>query len=478
MIFGCSRLGKALRVRAGRRAVRWLVPLCSVCSLAAASADLRLIDAVKHQDKAAVRTLVKQVDVNAAYGDGSTALHWAAHWDDVDTVDLLIQKGARVDIGNDLGVTPLSLACTNRSAQIVTRLLAAGANPNHATSTGETPVMTCARTGNVEAMESLLTHGADVNAAESRHGQTALMWAATYRHAAVVQALIEHGANIQARTRVTEHRVSTGIVAPPAGASGVWMNKGGFTPLLFAARQGDAETGQLLLRAGANVNDADGAGNSALVVASYSDNSEFAALLLEHGADAHSAGAGYTALHTAILRGNLDLMKQLLAHGADPNARITKPTEVRRFTQDFEFSARLVGATPYLLAAKYGEPDMMRALAAAGADTRATMPDGTTALLFAAGSSATGLAGQIWSDRRERTLPSEEAVAAWQHDDSTLRSVQAAVDLGGDVNAANQDGLTAYAAAAGKDLKPVMQYLLEKGANPAEPPAKRRRPPA
>src|SRR6058998_1219848 len=101
--------------------------LIAVTGLGAAS-DLRLIQAVRSNDIAAVRALLKQrVDVNAAQGDGATALHWAAHLDQLAIADLLIRSGARVDSANDLGATPLHLACTNRAAPMVERLLAAGA---------------------------------------------------------------------------------------------------------------------------------------------------------------------------------------------------------------------------------------------------------------------------------------------------------------------------------------------------------------
>ena len=70
-----------------------------------------------------MRALLKQhVDVNAAQGDGTTALHWAADLDNLTIADLLIRAGARVDAANDLGATPLHLACTNRSAAMVDRL--------------------------------------------------------------------------------------------------------------------------------------------------------------------------------------------------------------------------------------------------------------------------------------------------------------------------------------------------------------------
>ena len=157
----------------------WMASLLSVAGFAAANSDLRLVEAVEKGDQAAVRSLLQQrADVNAPQADGSTALAWAAHRDDLETADLLIRAGANVNAPNDYGVTPLSLACTNRNATLVEKLLKAGANPNAAMWTGETPLMTCARTGNVAAVKSLLAGKADVSVKETRRGQTALMWAA------------------------------------------------------------------------------------------------------------------------------------------------------------------------------------------------------------------------------------------------------------------------------------------------------------
>ena len=102
---------------------RWIGPLVLVASVAAAATDLRLVDAVKNRDRAAARALLTQkIDVNIAQPDGATALHWAAHWDDLDTAELLIRARAQVNATNDFGVTPLSLACTNGSAAMVDKL--------------------------------------------------------------------------------------------------------------------------------------------------------------------------------------------------------------------------------------------------------------------------------------------------------------------------------------------------------------------
>src|SRR6267142_289296 len=111
----------------GLRTKTWItwamVPLLGALSYAAPADDLRLVDAVKNRDRAAVRSLMEQqVNVNAAQPDGTTALAWAANRDDLETADLLIRAGADVNKANDYGVTPLSLACTNRSALMVERL--------------------------------------------------------------------------------------------------------------------------------------------------------------------------------------------------------------------------------------------------------------------------------------------------------------------------------------------------------------------
>ena len=428
--------------------------------------DLRLVEAVERRDARAIESLLKdRADVNAAQPDGATALHWAAHWDDRAVAERLVRAGAKADAANDLGVTPLALACENGSAAMVEILLGAGANPNAKLHSGQTPLMTAARSGNVAVVKALVGRGADVTAKELTHGQTALMWAVANGHAAVVRALVEAGADVQARSEVRPRVVHTGNRFGDRNESrGVaTIDLGGFTPMLFAARQGDLETGRILLRAGAKANDVAASGASALVVAAHSGHGKFAALLVEHGADVNAAGAGYSALHAAILRGDAELVGVLLARGANVNAPIEKGTPSRYYSRDWALNGTaLVGATPLWQAARYGDVRIMRQLVAAGANPRFTVADGSTLLLAAVAANS----GFGTGDRRERYLgPGDIAPTPQENERVTHAAAAAAIELGADINATNQAGDTALHVAASQALDSVAQFLVEKGAN-------------
>ena len=427
-------------------------------SAAAAPADLRLIQAVKNRDVESVRGLLKhRIDVNATQGDGATALHWAAHRDDLAIADLLIRSGARVNVANDVGTTPLHLACTNRSAPMVERLLAAGANPKATLTGGEDVLMTCARAGDARSVGALLVHGADVNAREHEHQQTALMWAVAERHPDVVRLLIEARADIRARS-LTYAQTVVGEQTQRAGREELnyTVLRGGATPLLLAARVGDDESARLLVKAGADANDSQPDHVSALVLAAHSGHGSVAALLLEHGADPNASGSGYTALHAAILRSDLDLVKALLARGANPDLRMTKGTPMRRDTTDWNLPATLIGTSPYLLAARFLEPDIMTALVAGGANPGLTMPNGATAVMLAAGMGSSRTA----SRRGIETIDFGKV----EPESRARETVAAAVGLGGDVHAASQTGDTALHVAAALGYDTVVQFLVERGA--------------
>ena len=459
-----------MRVSAVCRVLAGLILLLSV-SVRAQAPDLRLVNAVRHGDQAAVRTLLKEpVDVNVRQPDGATALHWAAYLDDLDTAALLLDAGALPDAANELGATPLYLACENGNAALVRLLLAAGAPSDAVLPSGETVLMTAARTGSVGAVTALLAHGADANARETTEEQTALMWAVAQRHAGVVGALIEAGADVHARSRVRS--VATASSPRTGAAEGVTViEEGGFTPLLFAARQGDLAAARHLLAAGADANETAPSGTSALVVAAHSGHGELAAWLLGKGADPNSTGAGYTPLHAAILKGDAELASALLAHGADPNARLAHGTPHARYGKLFAVEMRLSGATPFFLAAKYAQADIMRRLAAAGADLRAGLDGGVTPLMAAAGMLTPGFI-QAGNDRRGRAIDTAEMELALRQDpdrrglmNSGIEAVKAAVELGADVNAANESGDTTLHLAAHHGFNTVVRYLVSQGAD-------------
>lgn len=433
----------------------------AIAGIAAGSSDFRLIEAIRDRDHEAVRTLLAQeVDVNAREGDGATALHWAVVRGDAEVVDALLGAGADVNAANDYGVTPLTLACTNRNATVVGRLLEAGANPDAATSMGETPLMTCARTGAADALEALLDHGVgNIDAREKSHGQTALMWAAAQENPDAVRVLLAHGADAGARSDSHLLPVSLGDGNP---FEQYFMEpQRGSTPLLFAARNGRTANARLLLDAGADVNEAAPNGQSALVIASFSGQGELAAFLLERGANPNAAAAGYTALHTAVSRGDLKLVRALSAHGADPNARLDRGSRQQRNLNWYGLSGALAGATPFWLAAKYAEIEIMEFLAAAGADPLlAPYGNGITPLMAAAGAGWTTRS----SNRRDQGIGVDAArLLVLAGERATWEGTRLALELGNDVNATDFSGNTALHAAVRLAYPTVVDLLVDHG---------------
>ena len=312
----------------------------------------------------------------------------------------LLAAGADAESVNRYGVTPLALAAESGEPAVVGALLAAGADPNTATPAGETVLMAAARTGRVPVLDLLLAAGATVDATESWRGQTALMWAAAEGNADAIARLLAAGAAVEARS------------------------SGGLTPLLFAVREGRIDATRALLSGGADVNaginnTTAGTGSytpaatghtSPLALAIINAHYELAALLLDAGADANAYDARGSLLHAlAWIRrpgsgrppaqtGNLDsldLARRLLAEGADPNVRI--------FWQEIAFEVDLgivkpppnisvgrnyisfIGATPFYLAAKHADLDLMKLLVDYGADPLTPTAQGVTPLMAAAG---------------------------------------------------------------------------------------------
>jgi uncharacterized protein len=443
-----------------------LIPFVLAASLMGATAGRPpLIEAVRNGDRDAVRGLLqKGANVNEAEADGTTALHWASYRDDPQSADTLLKGGANVNAANDLGATPLWIASQNGSESMVRRLLDAGAKPNLALLLGETPLMVAARTGNPAVVELLAAKGADVNARGPRN-QTALMWAVAQKHPEVVKVLLAHGANVQARSASW-----TDVEAvPPHGY--LPYNKaiphGNDTALMFASLAGDVASAKLLVAAGANVNDTDAWGVSATTMAAHSKFEDLVEFLLEKGANPSADEAGFSALHLAIMQRSTRMVSALLEHGANANAPLRTWTPTRRTSKDYSFNPEFIGATPFWLASRFAEPDVMRLLLKYGADPkfvlRATfVPDNgareggwdqrtyTTTPLMA----ATGMGGGADWIPIERS--GREALM--------LEAVKIAVESGSDLNTTNSDGRTALDAARALKYESVVKFLEEKGA--------------
>lgn len=436
--------------------VSCLVCLTMIATLSATTTDRRLVDAARRGDKEAVRSLLKQrIDVNAPQADGATALMWAAHWGDLETTDLLIRAGANVNAANDYGATALWLACTNGNALIVERLLKSGADPNTALRSRETALIAAAGK-NVDVVRLLLTHGADADRREAQGGQTALMRAVAERRPEVARALIELGkADVNARST------------------------GGFTPLLFAAQQNDQEAARMLLAAGAKVNDAS-PDTSPLLLASARGYQPLSMLLLDMGADPNAVDSnGYTALHYAASRRNmLDAVKGLLARGANPNARIWKeaaegervpivgvPFLQGKATRVMKGGTIPIGATPFWLATRASNINAMRVLASASADPRLA----TTETVFLEGSSGRRVNFIAHTTPLMHVAGIGRILGNW-HDYNNeemtfaLEAAKLLVELGADVNEANEYGYTPLHGAAYIGADPIVQFLIDKGA--------------
>ena len=479
-------------------------------------------DAAMQGSRETVRALLKEGgDVNAAQGDGMTALHWAASNNDVDLASMLIHAGANLRAATRVnGYTPLMMAARAGHAPVMRLLLERGANPKTASVAGTTPLMLAAAAGSADAARVLLDAGADVSATESARGQTAVMFAAAYNRIAVIQLLAERGADVAAASKVVdlhsfteedaERRPAQPAQESKPRVAGVDRNfvytelvgyMGGFTPLLLASREGHVEAVDALLRAGAGVNQVSaGDRTSPLLVATINGHFDLAKLLLDRGADPKLAAAnGVTPLYAVLncqwapksnypqprahLQQNvtyLDLMTAFLEKGADPNVRVNRKVWYSGYNSDLS-GIDEIGATPFWRAAYASDVDAMKLLVARGADPfiptmkpagRPRFTDGAREppkdvsglpAVPVGGPSITALHAATGVGYAEGFAANSHRI----HPAGWMPAVKFLVEeIGADVNARDHDGNTALHHAAARGDNEMILYLVSKGADP------------
>ncbi len=322
---------------------------CGVAPIARAGVS-PIADAAMQADVAAVRALIGQgADVNAAEGDGMTALHWAAERGSQELATVLLRAGADPRAETRIGRhTPLHVAAKNGNPAVVRLLVDAGADVRALTTTGAAPLHFAAASGNAEAVAILLDKGADVNVREPQWGQTPLMFAAAAGRTAVVRSLLARGADMRATATVVDisernrrdgaesrernarvaaiqrqlaaAKAAAGGGSAPAAARGRGRGddagnepeplgyadlvgaQGGLTALLLAAREGFEDTVFALVDAGADINQVSAADRtSPLLIAAINGHFDVAMRLVERGADVRLASdAGATPLYGVL----------------------------------------------------------------------------------------------------------------------------------------------------------------------------------
>ena len=393
--------------------MRFQIGLLLVSTLVYAG-DARLSEAAMRGDRTAVAALLKQgVDIDGAQGDGSTALHWAAFNDDLETTKMLLAAGANVKVSTREGaITPLFMAANNGNAAIIEALLKAGAGANSVKSSGTTALMLAASSGSADAVKILLDRGADVNAKESVHGQTALMFAAALNRDAAIRVLLSHGADpniattVRKMERVRFDQDGNVVEDRPGGRGGrggapakspevmdaesaaaaakfanetqksdldVLSHAMSLKSVVYLTAKPRARAGDVAARPPRKVGADFMGGMTALLYASREGHMESVKALVEGKADVNlvSGGDKFSPMVTAIANGHLTLAKYLLDHGANPNLVTGSGLTALYATIDVQWAPKAWFPQPTTDQEKVTYLELMKALLDHGADVNA-----------------------------------------------------------------------------------------------------------
>jgi ankyrin repeat protein len=435
--------------------------------------------------KAALEKISAGADVNEAQPDGTRPIHWAVYRVDYELLQALIAKKAKVDVTNEFGSTPLAEAVKLVDATMVKMLLDAGASPESPNPDGETALMLAIKTGDLPVIQMLVKAGANVNAVETFHKQTPLMYAATASKnaAQIVRLLLSKDADVKPRELFNDW--PNQISSEPRAQ---YRPVGGLTALLYAARDGCTDCVDALLKSGADVNTPTPEGVTPLMIALDNDHNDLAKLLLDRGANPHLWDWwGRTALYIAVDRKeaggggrggrggggtpaaaraagppSMDIINALLVINVNPNAELSFHRPSRGGNSGrFGDNQLSTGCTPLFRAAQSNDTEVMRALLDKGANPNINAM-GFTPFLLAAGVSPGGRAGSgapntVMLDLMIQHGADVNAQVTGTHTYSMRISYHPPPD---------KEGASALHEAAQAGRTELVRYLLEKGANP------------
>ena len=408
-------------------------------------------------------------DVDAVEADGTSALHWAAHFGDAELLRALLAAGADATAANRYGMTPLQIAAVEGDVAVIEALLAAGADANAVLPEGETVLMTAARTGSADALRALLARGANVEARDSFHGESALIWAAAENHADAIRVLAEHGADVDGRSALLAARAAAaarGSIDPAArllDAADVRRARERARGRRGARRgRREPRLGGPRRRHGARHRDHQRALRVRRALAARGRGSERRRQRGRHGpalCRRRHASARRRPRPRQSAAGGLARRRRCRAAAARARSgsecALKKPILQRQHT--FGDGTLGAGATPLLRAAKSGDIELVRVLLAAGADPMATLPNGTTALMLAAGLG--------WRNGSP-LAPSYDQGS----DAEAVETLELLLSLGLDLQGGERGRRHGVACGvAGRGSEAIVRFLLERGADPSVP---------
>jgi len=443
-----------------------LTTVLSLTAIIAWAADVTLVDlAEDRQIDMALELVEAGVDVNRPSVDGTTALHWAAYYGELELALRLLRAEADPNMQNDYGSSPLGEAAARGDLPMISLLLEAGADPESVNPEGQTALMAVARTGNVQAAQLLLSHGANVNAVESWGGQTALHWASARNHPAMIEFLVNNGAEVDVRG--IDRNWARRVTSEPRMKD---MKTGGLTPLLYAVRENCLACVDILLDAGADINKPDPDNVSPLILALVNMRYDIAMLLIENGADINQwdyfgRTPLYAAVDTHLVAGRsnrgdlpsvdqytaLDVARVLLEKGADPDISLKLYPPAREIVYDRanDFSLMNTGSTPIQQAAYIGDIEMMKLLLEYDADWQQPNVFGVTPMIAVTSKST--------NENTRGSLKTEQDV---------MKGLEVLLSVGADINQhGGRFGETPLHTSARMNWANVVEFLVANGAD-------------